>query len=87
MLFSLGFGCSATALVLVVVACCVHISWLVVSNLLSVFDLDYYVLVRNYCSVVFVGFNVFHRLIWIIASWIEIIIVVSHVFSPFDLDY
>ena len=44
-------------------------------------------LVRNYCSVVFVGFNVFHRLIWIIASWIEIIIVVSHVFSPFDLDY
>lgn len=60
---------------------------LVVWHLLSVFDLDYYVLVRNYYSVVFVGFSVFYCLIWIIASWIEIIIVVSHVFSPFDLDY
>lgn len=62
-------------------------SWLVVRNLLSVFDLDYYALVRNYYSVVFVGCSVFHRLIWIITSWIEIIIVVSHVFSPLDLDY
>ena len=34
-------------------------SWLVVRHLLSVFDLDYCVLVRNYHSVVFVGFSVF----------------------------
>ena len=61
--------------------------WLVVRHLLSVFDLDYYALVRNYYSVVFVGFSVFHFLIWIIASWIEIIIVASHAFLPFDLDY
>ena len=36
-------------------------AWLVVRHSLSVFDLDYYALVRNYCSVVFVGFSVFHR--------------------------